>query len=363
VTPRIGIDVRKIRDGGIGRYLEGLLGALAAGPGDEEFVLFGAEHDLPATLRERLRERAFRFVACDAGLYSLRELFAFRGAARRHGLHLMHFPHYVRSLDPGCPVTITIHDCIHLSHPPSLAARLYAQTMLHWAARSAATLFVPSESTQHDVSARLGVPAERIHVSPNGVDARFAPRSEEAKARFRRERALSTEFVLCVGTHRSHKNVGPALDGFHAANLADAEIVLAAADSRTARPLRDLAAERARVLLDVADHELPLLYASARIVLAPSLAEGFGLVPLEAAACGAAVLASAIPAHHEVLADAAAWIAAPAGAVEIAAALTALWRDDARRADLSARGVPRARLFPWSRCAEATRHGWRAAIG
>ncbi|MGH2569666.1 MAG: hypothetical protein ACRDGR_00480, partial [bacterium] len=51
--PVIGIDARKIRDYGIGRYLEGLLGGLAGIAGDERYVLFlhdPRREDLPGTL-------------------------------------------------------------------------------------------------------------------------------------------------------------------------------------------------------------------------------------------------------------------------------------------------------------------------
>jgi len=177
-APVIGIDARKIRDFGIGRYLEGLLGGLAALDGDEGYVLFvptARREDLPGALPRALAPGRFRLVACDTPLYSLRELFTFWGAARRHGLDLLHFPHYVRSLDPGCPIAVTIHDAIHLSHPPGVRARVYAQAMMRWSARTASALFTVSAAVRDDLAARLRVPAARFRVTPNGVAPVFAP--------------------------------------------------------------------------------------------------------------------------------------------------------------------------------------------
>jgi len=364
--PVIGVDARKIRDFGIGRYLEGLLGGLAMVGGDERFVLFVRDPrlaSLPGDLPRALASDRFRLVSSRAPLYSLREIFAFRGAARRHGLSLLHFPHYVRSLDPGCPVAVTIHDATHLTWPPSRPALLYARGMMRWSARSAAALFTGSSAAREDLAARLRVPPERFRLTPYGVAATFAPPSEAALAAFRSARALAAPFVLCVASHRSHKNLAGALAEFRRAAIPDAVLVVPARDAEAERRTRALIPEGAavRVLPDVADADLPCLYAAARVVLVPSLAEGFGLPALEAAACGGAVLASALPTHREVLGPAAAFFD-PAATGSLAAALGELWSDDARRRALAAAGPARARQFPWERTARLTLEGYRGAI-
>lgn len=364
--PVIGIDARKIRDYGIGRYLEGLLGGLAGIDGDETYVLFVPEagrEDLPGDLPRTLPPDRFRLVACDAPLYSVRELFAFRGVARRHGLRLLHFPHYVRSFDPGCPVAVTIHDAIHLSHPPSLRARVYAREMMRWSARTAAVLFTVSSAMREDLAARLGAPASRFRVTPNGVAATFTPPSAAELAEFRSARGLTDGFVLCMASHRPHKNLRGAVEGFRRAAIPGATLVVPARDAEAESQLGPLLGDdpSMRVLTEVDDEELPRLYAAARVVLVPSLAEGFGLPALEAAACGAAVLASDIPSHREVLGPAAVRFE-PGDAGALGAALAELWPDEARRRMLAKVGPTRAREFEWERTARLTLEGYRATL-
>jgi alpha-1,3-rhamnosyl/mannosyltransferase len=365
--PVVGIDARKIRDYGIGRYLEGLLGGLAAIDGDETYVLFlptMRRDDLPGDLARALSPDRFRLVSSDAPLYSIRELFAFRGVAHRHGLHLVHFPHYVRSLDPGCPIAVTIHDAIHLSHPPSLRARIYAREMMRWSTRTAAVLFTVSTAMRDDLAARLHVPAPRFRVTPNGVAATFAPPSDAAIEELRRARGLGDGFVLCVASHRPHKNLRGAVEGFRRAAIPGATLVVPARDEEAESHLRPRLGDdpSIRVLTDVSDEELRRLYAAARVVLVPSLAEGFGLPALEAAACGAVVLASDIPSHREVLGPAAARFD-PRDAGALGAALLELWSDEDRRRALASAGPPRSREFDWERTARLTLEGYRAALG
>lgn len=361
----IGIDARKIRDDGIGRYVEGLLRAFATDGGEERYVLFAAPagpRAFPEELRALLPADRFRLAPFAAPLYSAREIVAFRGIARRHGIDVIHFPHYVRGLAPGCPVVVTIHDAIHLEYGRSIAARLYARAMMTWSVRSAARTLTVSDAARDDLARRLRVPAERITVTPNAVDARFAPPDPAAVAAFRASRGLDAPYVLCMATHRPHKNLAAAVEAFARAALQEAAFVVPARDRDAAARLAPfLAAPGARLVEIVPDADLPLLYAGARIVLCPSRAEGFGLPGLEAAACGAAVLATPIPAHREVLGDAAAY-AAGTGSAELAGALTSLWRDDAARSALARRGPARAARFSWEETAGRTRDAYRAAI-
>ncbi len=363
-TPALGIDARKIRDYGIGRYLEGLLGGLAETNGPERFVLFVANPDraaLPGRLPELLAPERFRLVGCDAPLYSLRELFTFRGAARRHGIDLLHFPHYVRGFNPGCPVGVTIHDAIHLSHPPSRPAALYARIMIGWAARSADVLFADTAAARDDIAARTGVDAARFRVVPLAAGAEFAPPAPEDVARYRKEHGLGEDFVLVVASHRPHKNFAGAVAAFARAALPEAALVAPARDDAAGARLAQLSAGPLTVLQPVTDDDLPLLYAAARIVWAPSLAEGYGLPPLEAAACGAAVLATGILPHREVLGDAAAF--SDSGSPDdMARALTDLWNDELRLEMLRRRGPRRASELSWRRTAELTLEGWRALL-
>ena len=363
----IGIDARKIRDFGIGRYLEGLLTGLAGLHGPERYTLFLPEPDLralPGGLPELLDPERFRLAQCRAPLYSVKELAAFRGAASRHQLDVLHFPHYVRSAAPGCRVVVTMHDPIHLLFPRSPLHRLYARIMMAWSIRSSAVLFTGSEAARAELTRCLRAPADRFTVIPHAVAPVFAPPSPESVTEFLAGRGLTRPFLLCVASHRPHKNLDGALRAFRAAGLADAELVIPARDHETRARLEPIAAgvSRVRILCPVTDTDLPLLYAGARLVLVPSRCEGFGLPALEAAACGGPVLASDIPPHREVLGNAAAF-ASVETARALADALARLWMDDRRRGELAALGPARAALFDWAETARATRDGYRRAAG
>jgi glycosyltransferase involved in cell wall biosynthesis len=97
----------------------------------------------------------------------------------------------------------------------------------------------------------------------------------------------------------------------------------------------------------VSDEELVSLYQTAAALVFPSLYEGFGQPPLEAMACGCPVAAAATGAVPEVCGDAAR-LFDPWSVDGIAEAMEdVLGRPD----ELAARGLARAALFSWERCA------------
>jgi len=312
---RVGIDCRKIADFGIGTYIRGLLHALAD-LGGEEYVAFGARK-----IAGFLPKRGVEHVVVDAPKYSIRELFTIGRGAR---IDVFHAPHYVVPF-VDVPFVVTIHDLIHLHHRNPLA-RVYARRMIGRAVRKSAAVLTVSNAVRDDIAKTFGH-AEKITVTPNGVDPRFTPDGPKAPGRY----------FLFVGNEKPHKNVGRLIE---AAKRSGVDLV------------------RAGSARFVSDGELAALYRGAIALVMPSLDEGFGLPALEAMACGTAVITSNAPALVELTGDAA--IHVDAMSIDaIAAAMTRVTSDESMRASMIERGLDRARAFTWKRCAEMTREIYR----
>jgi glycosyltransferase involved in cell wall biosynthesis len=319
---RIGIDARKISDYGIGTYIRGLLGALAA-TGEDEIVAFApAGTALPDGVAH---------AVVDAPHYSLRELVAVGRAADRAHLDLFHAPHYVVPFT-RVPVVVTIHDLIHLTQPAmNPLASFYARAMLGRAVRQARRVLTVSEASKRAIVERLLVAPENVVVTPNGIDQRFFESGGMA--------AALHDYFLFVGNDKPHKNLGVARE---AAERAGVRLVVAGAENF------------------VSDAELVALYRDATALVMPSAEEGFGLPAAEAMACGTPVITSRAPALVEITGDAALHV--DVDARSLAQAMERLRDDEELRRAMSLRGRERAKSFTWTRCAELTRAAYRAAI-
>jgi glycosyltransferase involved in cell wall biosynthesis len=362
---RIGIDARKLGDGGIGRYIEELLRRLPALAPEDDFVALVRARDLRS---HRRLARRVNVVPVRAAGYSLAEHFEIARVARREELDLLHVPHYVLPRGVRCPVVVTVHDLIHWRLPRSRVHAFYCRRMLASVRARARVVLVPSESVARDLVELAGFPREKVEVVPNGLSAGFDEEVDETfVGAFRRRLGLSGPYVLNVTNGLPHKGLEELLEAV--LPLDGLSLVLAGFGSSRPAALRRIQDSgidpaRVRVLGGVSERELGLAYRAARVVAVPSRLEGFGLPALEAMAAGAPVVVTDAGGLPEVVGEAAAVVPAES----VASLRAALYRiafeiDPEERESLVQRGRSRARLFSWERTARETFAAYERALG
>ncbi len=281
----------------------------------------------------------------------------------KEGIALLHSPVNVQPLLLPCKGVVTVTDLSFMIFPEAFrpGQRLYQRWFTRWSVRRADRVIAISTNTAQDVVRFFDVPVDRVAVIFPGVDAHYRPIEDQQQlGQFRRLRGLPDRFVLFVGTLEPRKNLLMLLQAYAAFRRGGGGYKLALVGGKgwlyepilSAIDALDLANE---VILPgfVAEEELPLWYNAAEALLYPSLYEGFGLPPLEAMACGTPVVVSNASSLPEVVGDAG-LLVDPHEPAPWTEALERLWCDSAYRADLSARGLERAREFSWSRMARAT---------
>jgi D-inositol-3-phosphate glycosyltransferase len=208
--------------------------------------------------------------------------------------------------------------------------------------------------------ARAGVPSGQISVVPCGVDTSVFTPEGPAAPRNGRPR------LLALGRLVQRKGVATVIAAL--ARLPGAELVVAGGPdhrdldtSAGYRLLREAArlhgvADRVIFTGSVARADVPALIRSADVVVCAPWYEPFGIVPLEAMACGIPVVASAVGGLADSVADQHTGRLVPArDPVALASALSQLLADPAKRAALGAAGVERARRrYSWRRVAAQT---------
>jgi glycosyltransferase involved in cell wall biosynthesis len=216
---------------------------------------------------------------------------------------------------------------------------------------------------------RIGVPRERISVVPCGVDVdEFTPDGPAAD-RGPRPR------VLALGRLVQRKGYDTVIRALAA--VPDAELVIAggpAAEEVGADPeaqrLLKLAervgvADRVRLVGAVPRPDVPALLRSADVVVCVPWYEPFGMVPLEAMACGVPVVASAVGGLVDTVVDNATGVLVPPRRPDaLAAALRKLLAEPFWREAFGAAGVDRARSrYTWARVAADTAAVYDRVLG
>jgi glycosyltransferase involved in cell wall biosynthesis len=289
-------------------------------------------------------------------------------AARR--LDVLHSPANTGPVfTPGLASVVSLLDLIWLHRASEWESSSHVQRrmrlLVRYCVRHADRLFAISRAAAEDFTRTLGIPPERIEVTPLGVSLPAAERVLPEDVLRERLRLGESRVVLCVAQKRPYKNLHrlvrmlPDLDE-------DVVLVLVGSPTEYETELRSLAEElgvaaRVRFPAWLPDRELDGLYSLSLVFVLPSLIEGFGIPVLEAMARGVPVACSNVSALPEVAGDAA-LLFDPERQEEITAAVRQLLGDRTLAGRLVGRGHERVKAFSWKRTGETSLAGYRRAL-
>ncbi|WP_242900717.1 glycosyltransferase [Actinomadura terrae] len=238
----------------------------------------------------------------------------------------------------------------------SPAARLRLERMVG----RAADAVIATCSDEVAELAAMGVPSEHVHVVPCGVDLDLlTPGGHTGGGRDRHRLVVLSRLV-------ERKGVDTAIRAL--ASLPDARLSVAGGpprggldgDPEVAR-LRDVAreagvADRVEFLGRLGRAEVPALLRSASLVVTLPWYEPFGMVPLEAMACGVPVVATAVGGHLDTVVDGVTGLLVrPRDPADAARAIRTLLDEPVKRAALGFAGSARVReRYSWTRVAAGT---------
>lgn len=265
------------------------------------------------------------------------------------------YAHLVHAL-PAAKTVVTCHDldafrC--LLHPeaerrPAAFRSLLRRTLT--GLQQAARVVCVSEAVRGEIAAAGIVPAARLRVVPNGVDAASTadPGAFAAAERLLGEAGASGPELLHVGSTIPRKRIDVLLQAFALICERRPRVRLIRVGGLTAAQRR-LAADLGVIdrVIETPFLDRPVLravYARAAATLLTSDREGFGLPVVESLAAGVPVVASDIASLRETGGDAAVYCP-PGDARAFADAVVALL--EAPCADRRARGEARAARFSW----------------
>lgn len=391
-STRIGIDTSALdpkfkehSQRGIGRYVSKLTQHL--GEGDSEIAIGKFDHTSLGNLG--VMDKVADLLPAGKMTFKQQLLYPLRISRRLRDFDVLHFPaHMDAPTWAGKPIIVTVLDLIPLvlkdlykADRPSWRFHL-ARTLEIRAIKNASLILAISECTAKDTERLLGIPRDRIIVTPLGVDSRFFEINKLRKIGKRAAREdlvahavpADKPMVLYVGGIDQRKNIDFLVTAFselskrrRARGETEPVLVMCGRIAQDREYPKFKAAVARENLLGsvveagyVPDELLMKFYAGADVFFFPSLYEGFGLPALEAMAAGLPVVSSNTSSLPEIVSDAGILID-PTRLTSAAEALDAVLASDELNQRLSDVAPKRAMLFSWDKTAQLTREAYQQA--
>ncbi len=353
---RLGIDIRELEIGkmtGIGTYLRDFIQTISLLRSDVYFFLYGNQFTDTRLAQENV---CIRIAREEKTIWWDQVILPRLAGEDQVEVFLSPYikgPKYIH-----CPMAITIHDLMFLAFPRYNTWRqqpknkLFVQ-MARWIGNRADLILTDSDYSAKDINRFLGIEQTKIQVVPLGVDRFYSPVVDaETLVAVGQRYGINKEYILYLGNFKPHKNVKTLLQAY--AGLEEGlrqryGLVLGGRPDDWIEELKVKAqilgiADQVFFIGSVASEDMPALYSGAKLFVFPSLYEGFGLPPLEAMACGTAVVVANRTSLPEVVGDAGILVEGEDSAA-YRVAISAVLGNDNRRDDLVKRGIARAAEF------------------
>lgn len=328
-----------------GRQLAAVLTEFAASRGMECRLL--SLNDSPELHRMAVNGREFVFTGCDRekGRFTMAAL---KAARRRAKLVLAGHPNLapvVRLMKFAAPRLKSIV-CTHGVEVWEPLPRMRRNAL-----RKANLVLAPSQYTADHVKADQGVAAERLRVLPWALDPQFETLTANAQKNPLPDKFPKGRVILTVGrwlTSERYKGMDTLITALPKLLPRWPELQLAAVGQGDDRNwLEDLAEEtgvgmHVHFLCDLSYAQLAACYSACEMFALPSRGEGFGLVYLEAMACGKPVIGGAHGGAPEVIEDGVTGYLVPHGdAVQLATSIETLLANPELGREMGRRGRQR----------------------
>ena len=220
------------------------------------------------------------------------------------GYDLLHFPAFGGRSLSGIPYSVTVHDMAFMANPRwfPLLRSLYYRLHFPKTAKGASLVIADSDFTSDEIRKYLGIESVRVYLS--------APLNNSDEDLFRNRYGIKGKYVIYTGTVEPRKNLSSLLRSWNIVRKVHPamDLVIAGRWGWGSPKTKTLLTETSGVkwLGPLSNAELSSAVAGAVLMVYPSIYEGFGLPPLEAAAAGVPFVAGPARALREIYGDIAA---------------------------------------------------------
>ena len=321
---KIGFDARFIKQTGVGRYIQNILPLMISRSSKDQWVVLLLNEDVTyfkSLLSSKSLQRV-KIIKTNVRWHSLKEQLVVPYIFYKEGVGILHVPYISVPIFYFKKLVTTVHDLTILTHKTGKASThgylLYSLKRVGFRlalfrALNSYKILVVSNSVKTEILQRFSwVKSSNLYVTTNGYSKLPLPKSKpeikEVETFFKDKKiSKNRPYFFYVGNLHPHKNMDKTVDFLnnYFKKHPNFSLVIAGKNDYFMTVLQQKVVsldnnKNFHFFPNPTDGQLNLLYRCSKLVLLPSLKEGFGLQVLEAMSLNCLILCSKIPAYLEV---------------------------------------------------------------
>jgi glycosyltransferase involved in cell wall biosynthesis len=363
---KIGIITDSIDNGarGVGTYIRKLLFYLEEIDHENTYVLIHHKK-VSDKLYEKYEHLIVPSIPLPFGTY-VRKIIQLPKVLEKSGFDIVHEPMQIGPffLKSNYKKVVTINDLGALKYPKIHSKMQYIRERfgIPIILQNVDVVIAISNETKANILTYFNIPEDKVKVIYDAVDENFRVIEDVNILSFTKSKYhLPDKFILNVATLEERKNIRVLIKAYYElikyGNF-EHKLVIVGKKGRGHEAIfeevNDLGINEMVYFIEyVSEDSLPVIYNLASLFVFPSLCEGFGLPPLEAMACGCPVIASNTSSIPEVVGNAG-LMCDPNNIDDLTYAMYRVLTDDELRISMIEKGLERATMFSWAKCAKET---------
>ncbi len=362
-THSIMIDARiaiKNSEHGIARHVKELIFNLFKYNNNKKHLYYLLVNNDNILLETTLPEN-FKLVILKYGVFSLLSQLELFFVIRKYKPNLFHSPQFIVPLFSNVKLIATIHDMNHLAlgNNYSFIKRFYYQFFLQNKLKKAKAIITVSHFSKKEIIKYFKIEPNIIYVFYNGVNQHFKPLKSYSPSQVtavRNKYQLPAQYIFALGNSKPHKNLNRVIESFCLGKYSIPLVVLSNSKEQITTITQHFNCESNVIAINfVAEDDFPIVYGLSKVFLYVSLYEGFGLPPIEAAACGVPCVVSNSTSLPEVMADSAFYVD-PTSITAIQNGIAICLESDSQQVqELVKKGLTLIQKYSWEEMAKETR--------
>lgn len=308
---KVFIDCRMLGSGGIGSYLAALLPLFV---NNYDCTLLGNESEIQKYLTGENQissdnhSHSYNIINCDIKTFSFRELLFFPKAISKkiNECDIYYTPYCNIPSGIKIPVYSTIHDVVFLDIPSlsGFTGRLVRKWFYQYAVNKSKKIFTVSNFSKERIQHHLNTRPEQVIITYNALPHWFYKGVNI--------NIQKNDYILFVGNIKKHKGLHTLLEAYRILleKKLEAKLVIVGnsdnfrtQDNNIWNEISSFPDGSVLFTGRISDSQLEEVYAKSKLLVQPSLYEGFGMPPLEALNLDTDVILSDIPVFKEIYKD------------------------------------------------------------